>query len=132
MTLEDRRIQFNALSAKNTLLETDLTLSAQQYQDALNNIKRLKIDNQQLLDKLEHEHRKEKDVRLPKMAKRIVESKFVLFLGFVKSPRKTSTTTERKYRRMSSLEKQTRRFATKKRKSQRDDRRTSSKCKTEK
>ena len=60
--LDDRKSAFNALSAKNTLLEADMTVVKQQYDDAQNQIKKMEIDNEQLIHKVRRECKQEKDV----------------------------------------------------------------------
>jgi hypothetical protein len=62
--LNDRQLAFNALSAKNALLEADITVVTQQHNDALNEIKKLQIEKEQLLIQLRKEHKQEKDVIL--------------------------------------------------------------------
>jgi hypothetical protein len=61
--LDDRKLAFNALSAKNTLLEADITVAKQQYDDAQNQIKRMEIDQEQLIHKIRRECKQEKDVK---------------------------------------------------------------------
>jgi chromosome segregation ATPase len=61
--LDDRKLAFNALSAKNTLLEADITVAKQQYDDAQNQIKRMEIDQEQLTHKIRRECKQEKDVK---------------------------------------------------------------------
>ncbi|CAF0860113.1 unnamed protein product [Adineta ricciae] len=59
--LDDRKLAFNAISAKNALLETDLTVATQQFNDAKNEIKKLQIEKDHLKQQLLKEHQKEKD-----------------------------------------------------------------------
>ncbi len=61
--LDDRKLAFNALSAKNTLLEADLSVAKQQYDDAQNKMKRMEIDHEQLVHKIRRECQQEKDVK---------------------------------------------------------------------
>jgi hypothetical protein len=61
--LDDRRLAFDAISAKNTLLEADITVGKQQYADAQNQMKRMEIDHEQLIHKIRRECKQEKDVR---------------------------------------------------------------------
>jgi hypothetical protein len=60
--LDDRKLAFNALSAKNALLDADVTVATQQYNDALNEIKRLQIEKEQLINHVQREHKQEKEV----------------------------------------------------------------------
>lgn len=53
---------FNAVSAKNALLEADLTVSNQQHQDAEHEIKRIQIEKEQLINQIRREYKQEKDV----------------------------------------------------------------------
>lgn len=59
--LDDRKLAFNALSAKNALLEADLTVAQQQFHEAKNELKKLQIDNEHLVKKLQREHQDEKE-----------------------------------------------------------------------
>ncbi len=61
--LDDRKLAFNALSAKNALLEADITVATQQYNDAENEIKKIQIEKEQLLNQIRREHQHEKDVK---------------------------------------------------------------------
>jgi chromosome segregation ATPase len=61
--LDDRKLAFNALSAKNALLEADITVATQQYNDAENEIKKIQIEKEQLLNQIRREHKQEKDVK---------------------------------------------------------------------
>jgi hypothetical protein len=65
--LDDRKLAFNALASKNTLLEADITVGKQQYDDAQNAIKRLEIDKEQLIHQIRRECKQEKDVSLIKI-----------------------------------------------------------------
>ncbi|CAF4639553.1 unnamed protein product, partial [Rotaria sp. Silwood2] len=47
-SLDDRKLAFNAVSAKNVLLEADLTVVTQQYNDTQNEIKKVKIEKDHL------------------------------------------------------------------------------------
>ena len=60
--INDRKLAFNALSAKNALLEADLTVSGQQHQDAQHEIKRIQIEKEQLINQIRREYKQEKDV----------------------------------------------------------------------
>lgn len=60
--LDDRKLAFNALSAKNALLEADITVGKQQQDDLRNQIKRMEIDQEQLTHKIRRECKQEKDV----------------------------------------------------------------------
>lgn len=60
--INDRKLAFNALSAKNALLEADITVSSQQHQDAHNEIKRIEIEKEQLINQIRREYKHEKDV----------------------------------------------------------------------
>ncbi len=60
--LNDRKLAFNALSAKNALLEADITVSNQQYNDGQNEIKKIQIENEQLIHQIRKEFKQEKDV----------------------------------------------------------------------
>ncbi|CAF3615939.1 unnamed protein product [Rotaria sp. Silwood1] len=62
--LDERKLSFNALSSKNTLLEADLTVAKQQYDDIQNVIKKMEIDKQELIYKIRRECKQEKDVEL--------------------------------------------------------------------
>ncbi|CAF1479544.1 unnamed protein product [Didymodactylos carnosus] len=59
--LDDRKLSFNALSAKVSLLEADLTVASQQYNDAQNEIKKLEMEKEQLVHKIRRECKQEKD-----------------------------------------------------------------------
>ncbi|CAF3558587.1 unnamed protein product [Rotaria sp. Silwood1] len=59
--LDERKLSFNALSSKNTLLEADLTVAKQQYDDIQNVIKKMEIDKQELIYKIRRECKQEKD-----------------------------------------------------------------------
>jgi len=61
--LDDRKLAFNALSAKNALLEADITVATQQYNDAQNEIKKLQIEKEQLINQIRREYKQEKDVK---------------------------------------------------------------------
>ena len=61
--LDDRKLAFNAVSAKNALLEADLTVAQQQYHETKNEMKKLQIDNEHLIKRIQREHQEEKDVR---------------------------------------------------------------------
>ena len=60
--LNDRQLAFNALSAKNALLEADGPVVNQQHNDDVNQIKKLQLEKDQLLIHLRQEHQQEKDV----------------------------------------------------------------------
>ncbi|CAF4224042.1 unnamed protein product, partial [Rotaria sordida] len=60
-TLNDQQLGFNAISAKNALLEADLTVATQQYNDAENEIKKMKIEKDHLIHKIRREYQQEKD-----------------------------------------------------------------------
>jgi hypothetical protein len=60
--LDDRKLAFNAVSAKNALLEADITVAKQQYDEAQNIIKRMEIEKEQLIHKIRRECKQEKDV----------------------------------------------------------------------
>ncbi len=60
--LDERKLAFNALSAKNALLEADITVAKQQYNDAENQIKKLEIEKEQLIHQIRRECKHEKDV----------------------------------------------------------------------
>jgi hypothetical protein len=61
--LNDRKLAFNALSAKNALLEADITVSNQQHHDAQNEIKKIQIEKEQLINQIRKEYKQEKDVK---------------------------------------------------------------------
>ena len=61
--LDDRKLAFNALSAKNALLEADITVATQQYQDAQHDLKKLHLEKEQIMQHLRQENKQEKDVR---------------------------------------------------------------------
>jgi hypothetical protein len=61
--LNDRQLAFNAISAKNALLDADITVVTQQNHDAQNDIKRLQLDNAHAINQIRLEHKQEKDVR---------------------------------------------------------------------
>ncbi len=61
--LDDRKLAFNALSAKNALLEADITVATQQYNDADNEIKKIQLEKEQLFNQIRREHKQEKDVK---------------------------------------------------------------------
>lgn len=60
--LNDRKLAFNAVSAKNALLEADVTVATQQFNDAQHEIKKLQIERDQLINRIRHEYQQEKDV----------------------------------------------------------------------
>jgi chromosome segregation ATPase len=60
--LDDRKLSFNALSAKNALLEADITVAKQQHNDAENQIKKFEIEKEQLVHRIRRECKQEKDV----------------------------------------------------------------------
>jgi chromosome segregation ATPase len=60
--LDDRKLSFNALSAKNALLEADITVAKQQHNDAENLIKKFEIEKEQLVHRIRRECKQEKDV----------------------------------------------------------------------
>ncbi len=60
--LNDRKLAFNALSAKNALLEADITVSNQQHHDAQNEVKKIQIEKEQSINHIRKEHQQEKDV----------------------------------------------------------------------
>lgn len=62
--LNDSKLAFNAISAKNALLEADVTVATQQYTDAQNEIKKVQIEKEQLRQQIQREHKQEKDVNL--------------------------------------------------------------------
>ncbi|CAF3525778.1 unnamed protein product [Rotaria sp. Silwood1] len=59
--LDDRKLAFNAISAKNALLDADLTVATQQYNDAQNEIKKMKIEKDHLINQIRREYQQEKD-----------------------------------------------------------------------
>ncbi|CAF0856833.1 unnamed protein product [Rotaria sordida] len=60
-TINDQQLGFNAISAKNALLEADLTVATQQYNDAENEIKKMKIEKDHLIHQIRREYQQEKD-----------------------------------------------------------------------
>lgn len=60
--LDERKLAFNALSTKNTLLEADIADAKRQYDDLQNNIKKMEIEKEQLVHKIRRECKQEKDV----------------------------------------------------------------------
>ena len=60
--INDRKLAFNALSAKNALLEADITVSDQQFHEVENQLKRFHIENEHLINQIRKEHKQEKDV----------------------------------------------------------------------
>ena len=60
--LNDQQLAFNALSAKNALLEADITVATQRYNDEQNEIKKLRIEQDQLMHQIQEEYKQEKDV----------------------------------------------------------------------
>jgi len=60
--INDRKLAFNALSAKNALLEADITVSDQQFHEVENQLKRFQIENEHLINQIRKEHKQEKDV----------------------------------------------------------------------
>lgn len=63
-TVKDQKLAFNALSAKNALLEADLTVSNQQYNDSQNDMKKFHIEKEHLVNQIRREYKQEKDVKL--------------------------------------------------------------------
>lgn len=63
-TVDDRKLAFNAISAKNALLEADLTVATQQHHDAQHEIKKMEIEKEHLVQQLRREFKQEKDVRI--------------------------------------------------------------------
>lgn len=78
--LDDRKLAFNALSAKNALLEADLTVAQQQFHEAKNELKKLRIDNEHLVKNLQREHQEEKDVSFSKGEKKQLLERFLIDL----------------------------------------------------
>lgn len=62
--LDERKLAFNAVSTKNTLLETDLTAERQKYEDLQNQMKRMEIEHEQTTHRIRRECKQEKEVRL--------------------------------------------------------------------
>ncbi len=60
--LDDAKLAFNAVSAKNALLEADVTVATQQYNDTQNEVKRMQIEREQLKHQIHREYKQEKDV----------------------------------------------------------------------
>lgn len=60
--LDDRKLAFNALSSKNTLIEADLTLAKQQYDELKTQMKRVEIDQEQNIHQIRRECQQEKQV----------------------------------------------------------------------
>jgi len=77
--LDDRKLAFNALSAKNALLEADVTVATQQYNDAQNEIKRLQIEKEQLVNQIRREYKQEKDVKKIENIINIYPTKFLIY-----------------------------------------------------
>ncbi|UJR15397.1 hypothetical protein I4U23_002345 [Adineta vaga] len=59
--LDERKLTFLALSTKHTSLENDLVEAKRQYDDAQNDMKRMEIDKEQLIQKIQREYKNEKD-----------------------------------------------------------------------
>ncbi len=60
--MDERKLAFNALSSKNTLLEADIAEAKRQYDDLQNDIKKREIDKEQLIHRIQRECKQEKDV----------------------------------------------------------------------
>lgn len=60
--MDERKIAFNALTAKNALLEADLTAARQQYDDAQNEMKKMDLEKEQLIHRIRRECKQEKEV----------------------------------------------------------------------
>lgn len=60
--LDERKLAFNAVTTKNTLLEADLTSERQRYDDLQNHMKRMEIEQEQLIHKIRRECKQEKEV----------------------------------------------------------------------
>lgn len=61
--LDERKLAFNVLTSKNTLLEADLTVARQQYEDLQNQTRKQEIDQEQQIHRIRRECQQEKDVR---------------------------------------------------------------------
>ncbi|CAF1332763.1 unnamed protein product [Adineta ricciae] len=59
--LDERKLAFLALSARNTSLENDLVEAKRQYDDVQNDMKRMEIDKEELIQKIRRECKHEKD-----------------------------------------------------------------------
>jgi hypothetical protein len=77
--LDDRKLAFNAIAAKNALLEADLTVATQQYHDAQNEVKKVQIEKEHLKQQLLNEYKKEKEVR-GKFQSTCLKERFCLYL----------------------------------------------------
>ncbi|CAF3514740.1 unnamed protein product [Adineta steineri] len=59
--LDERKLAFLAVSTRNTSLENDLIESKRQYDDVQNDMKRMEIDKEELIQKIRRECKHEKD-----------------------------------------------------------------------
>ena len=62
--LDERKLAFLALSTRNTSLENDLVEAKRQYDDVQNDMKRMEIDKEELIQKIRRECKREKDVHV--------------------------------------------------------------------
>lgn len=60
--LDERKLAFNAVITKNTLLEADLMAEKHKYDDLQNQMKRMEIEHEQLIHKIRRECKQEKEV----------------------------------------------------------------------
>ena len=61
--LDERKIAFNAISTKNTLVEADLAVARQEHDDLQNQLKKMDIDKDELIHRIQRDCKREKDVR---------------------------------------------------------------------
>jgi predicted nucleic acid-binding Zn-ribbon protein len=61
--MDERKIAFNALTTKNTLIEADLAVARQQHDDLQNALKKMDIDKEESIHRIQRECKREKDVR---------------------------------------------------------------------
>jgi hypothetical protein len=60
--LDERKLAFDALTTRNTLLEADLTVAKQQHDDLRNDMKKVEIEHEQAIHRIHRECKQEKDV----------------------------------------------------------------------
>ncbi|CAF2111165.1 unnamed protein product [Rotaria magnacalcarata] len=59
--LDDRKLAFNALSAKYTELEASITVAKQENDDLLNKMKKMEIGHHESVHQIQRDHKQEKD-----------------------------------------------------------------------
>lgn len=116
--LDERKIAFNAISTKNTLLEADLTVARQEHDDLQNQLKKMDIDKDEQIHRIQRDCKREKDVR---QSTRMNPNLSTLSVGIDRHSRKTATGFEWKYGDTPTARRENPRSRTEERKSPDDD-----------